>query len=366
VSETAAAAAGGRPPVRLGIALLVLVVGATAAACDRTSKSHTAAGRRPPPAVSGATPTSAPAPGQGPDGLFSVIPGVVRRLQPSVVTILTDNGLGSGVIWSSDGIVVTADHVVAGQSSVRVAFADGQRVAATVQAADPITDVAVVKAQRQGLPPARFADELPPVGALAIAIGSPLGFEETVTAGIISGTQRSIPGSGQRTESLVDLLQTDAPISPGNSGGALVDAGGSVIGLNEAYIPPSAGAVSIGFAIPASTVRDVVGQLLRTGHARHAYLGLQLGELTPEIAAELQRTTGALVLDVVAGGPAARAGLQPGDVIVRFDDTRIATVEDVLAALRGHQPGDTVTLTYDRNGKQAQAAVTLSERPAPP
>jgi S1-C subfamily serine protease len=235
-----------------------------------------------------------------------------------------------------------------------------------VQAADPITDVAVVKAQRQGLPPARFADELPPVGALAIAIGSPLGFEETVTAGIISGTQRSIPGSGQRTESLVDLLQTDAPISPGNSGGALVDAGGSVIGLNEAYIPPSAGAVSIGFAIPASTVRDVVGQLLRTGHARHAYLGLQLGELTPEIAAALQRTTGALVLDVVAGGPAARAGLQPGDVIVRFDDTRIATVEDVLAALRGHQPGDTVTLTYDRNGKQAQAAVTLSERPAQP
>jgi S1-C subfamily serine protease len=113
-------------------------------------------------------------------------------------------------------------------------------------------------------------------------------------------------------------------------------------------------------------VRDVVGQLLRTGHARHAYLGLQLGELTPEIAAALQRTTGALVLDVVAGGPAARAGLQPGDVIVRFDDTRIATVEDVLAALRGHQPGDTVTLTYDRNGKQAQAAVTLSERPAQP
>jgi S1-C subfamily serine protease len=350
---------------RLGIAALVLLVGIAAAGCYSPVKSQNAAGHSSPAAPASATaPPPAPITGQRPDGVFSMIPGVVRKLQPSVVTILTAEGLGSGVIWSADGIIVTANHVVQGQSSVRVAFADGQRVPATVQAGDPITDVAVVKVQRQGLPPAAFAADLPEVGALAIAIGSPLGFEETVTAGIISGTQRSIPGSGQQTQSLVDLLQTDAPISPGNSGGALVDTDGKVIGLNEAYLPPATGAVSIGFAIPSSTVRDVVDQLLKTGHARHAYLGLQLGELTPEIAAALQRTTGALVLDVVAGGPGATAGLQPGEVIVRFGDMKVATVEDVLTALRRHQPGDVVAVTYDRNGKQAEATVKLSERPA--
>jgi serine protease DegQ len=306
---------------RLGIALLAVIVVAAGSGCDRTSKSGTAAGKRSGTAAGSPSSTSSPSPpalGHGPDGLFSVIPGVVRKLQPSVVTILTGTGLGSGVIWSTDGI----------------------------------------------LPPALFADGLPQVGALAIAIGSPLGFEETVTAGIISGTQRSIPGSGQQTQSLVDLLQTDAPISPGNSGGALVDADGKVIGLNEAYLPPATGAVSIGFAIPSSTVRDVVEQLLKTGHAQHAYLGLRLGELTPEIAGALRRTTGALVLDVEAGGPAAKAGIQPGDVIIRFDNAKVATVEDVLTALRHHQPGDEVNLAYDRNGQHADVKVRLTERPA--
>ena len=300
------------------------------------------------------------------DALLSGIPAIVRKVEPSVVTVFAGRGLGSGVVWSADGLIVTVNHVVEGRPRVQVGFADGLRVAGTVEARDPVTDIAVVKVDRTGLPPADFSDDVPQVGELAVAIGSPLGFQETVTAGIISGTQRAVPGSAAVTQSLVDLIQTDAAISPGNSGGALVDAEGRVVGLNEAYIPPAAGAVSIGFAIPAPTVRDVVEQLLRTGRAEHAFLGAQLGNLTPEIAATLglDRPAGALVLDVTAGGPAGRAGIRPGDVIVRFGDRDISTVEDVLGALRAQHPRDVVTVVVDRRGEPVETAVELAERPA--
>jgi S1-C subfamily serine protease len=294
------------------------------------------------------------------------IPDIVRKVEPSVVTILTSRGLGSGVVWSADGVIVTAGHVVAGTPNVEVAFADGQRSPGTVAASDVVTDLAVVKTDRHNLPPADFADDLPAVGELAVAIGSPLGFEETVTSGIISGTQRTIPGASAGSQSLVDLLQTDAAISPGNSGGALVDGHGRIVGINEAYIPPSLGAVAIGFAIPSATVRDTVDQLLRTGHVDHAFFGAQLGQLTPEIAAALNidRSAGAVVLDVVADGPAARAGIRPGDVVTHFGDQGVSTVADVLTAVRHHKPGDVVTVTYVRQGKQLHASVELTTRPS--
>lgn len=262
-------------------------------------------------------------------------------------------------------MIVTDNHVVAGNSSVQVAFADGRRSPGTVRGSDPTTDLAVVQTDRKQLPKATFQRALPAVGELSIALGSPLGFQGSATSGIVSGVHRQVPGSAQQGQPLVDLIQTDAPISPGNSGGALLNAEGQVMGINEAYLPPSSGAVSIGFAIPAGTVVDVVGQLLATGHARHAFFGIQASDITPETAAQLgiNTTTGVVVLDVVPGGPAAGAGIQPGDVITAVNGQPTDDEETFLADLRQHQPTDVVTVTVTRNGAQQQIPVTLSAQP---
>jgi serine protease DegQ len=315
---------------------------------------------------------SAPAPVLAPSAQAATgdIPQVVRKVEPSVVTIVHDQGTGSGVIWSKDGVVVTNNHVVRVQDQVvdrvEVAFFDGRRVPGTVRATDPSTDLAVVQVDRKDLRPATFQRALPQVGELAVAIGSPLGFENTVTAGIISGLHREIPGSAaQGIRSLVDLIQTDAPISPGNSGGALVNGRGEVVGISVAYIPPEQGAVSIGFAIPAATAVEVVGELLRTGRASHAYLGIEPAAVTREVAAQLGlgQAAGVLVLAVGEGTPAAKAGLQPGDVVVRLDDKPVDTVEDLFGELRQHRPGDRVTLTVVRDRRQRQLTATLADNP---
>jgi serine protease DegQ len=346
-----------RRPARLaGLTLaLVLLVGVAGCTGDRPGPIGVVP---PQTANGGAGATRA-------GGAADRLPEIVRRVQPSVVTIITSQGLGSGVVWSRDGIVVTDHHVVAGSTQVQVAFADGRRVSGTVKASDEVTDLAVVQAERSGLPPATFQQQVPQVGELAVAIGSPLGFENTVTAGIVSGLHREIPGSGQQTQSLVDLIQTDAAISPGNSGGALVNGAGQVIGISEAYIPPQQGAVSIGFATPAATVVNVVGQLLRNGRAEHAFLGIQPAELTPEIAQQLgvRRSGGVVVLDLVRGGPADKAGIRPGDVLTALDGKQIVTVEDFLAALRPHRPDDTVTVTILRGSARQDVKVTLADRP---
>jgi serine protease DegQ len=294
------------------------------------------------------------------------IPGIVRKVEPSVVTIQHDQGAGSGVVWSKDGVVVTNAHVVGEVREVQVAFFDGQRADGRVRATDPDTDLAVVEVDRDDLQPATFQKTLPVVGELAVAMGSPLGFQNTITAGIISGLHREIPGSAEQgIRSLVDLIQTDAAISPGNSGGALVNARGEVVGINVAYIPPEQGAVAIGFAIPGATAVDVVGQLLRDGRATHSYLGIQPDQVTREVAAELglERAGGVVVLAAIDGGPAAKAGLRPGDVIVAIDDARIETVEDLFSELRQRKPGSRVRLTIIRDGRQQAVTVTLADRP---
>lgn len=311
-----------------------------------------------------ATNTTAAAPSSATE-FTNPIPGVVARVQPSVVAILTDRGQGSGVVWDTEGVVVTNNHVVAGARRFEIAFADGQRVSAELVATDPQTDLAVVRSSRGSLPAATFADALPRVGELAIAMGNPLGFENTVTAGIISGLGRAIPGAAQEAPALVDLIQTDAAISPGNSGGALVGADGRVVGINVAYIPPSAGAESLGFAIPAPTVRHVVTQLLENGRVRHAFFGVRPAPLTPEIAErfDLSEERGVLVLDVTPGSPAAGAGIRPGDVLLRAGDRQLETVEDFLAVVRGRNPGDTLQVTLSRGGNQQRVTVRLGERP---
>jgi serine protease DegQ len=295
------------------------------------------------------------------------IPGIVRRVEPSVVTISHDQEAGSGVVWSRDGVVVTNAHVVGQASQVEVAFFDGQRVGGRVRAVDVDTDLAVVEVDRDGLQPATFQQALPTVGELAVAMGSPLGFQNTITAGIISGLHREIPGSTEQgIRSLVDLIQTDAAISPGNSGGALVNGRGEVVGINVAYIPPEQGAVAIGFAIPGATAVDVVGQLLRDGRATHSYLGVQPVQVTAAVADQLglDQARGAALLEVVEGGPAAQAGLRPGDVIVRVDDAAIDDVGDLFGELRRRDPGSQARVTYVRDGREQQATVTLAERPS--
>jgi serine protease DegQ len=289
----------------------------------------------------------------------------VERVQPSVVSVLTDVGEGSGVVYRADGVIVTNNHVIAGARSIEVAFADGQRAPARLLASDEIVDLAALRVEARQLPPAAFADTLPRVGELAIALGDPLGFENSVTVGVVSGLHRAIPGSAQQSASLVDLIQTDAPISPGNSGGALVGASGKVIGINVAYLPPSTGSVSLGFAIPSATVIATVDELLRNGRAEHAFLGIGPTTLTPSLAQQfgLVARAGVLILDVTARGPAAAAGIRPGDVLTAIDGTTLETAEDLLAQLRKHKPGDTVSLRASRGNEQIEVRARLTDRP---
>jgi serine protease DegQ len=295
---------------------------------------------------------------------FDRIPEIVDDVEPSVVAVTTDGGEGSGVIWDDQGTIVTNNHVVAGATTVEVALASGARLPAEVQAFDERSDVAVLHVKREGLPAARFEPKLPDVGELAVAMGNPAGFEQSVTAGIVSGLHRSIP-SGGRTPALVDLIQTDAAISPGNSGGALVNEDGLVIGMNVAYLPPAeSGAVAIGFAIPSGTVVSVVRQLLNRGKVERAYLGVVYGtQITPELNQQfgIGADEGVSVDDVE--GPAARAGIEAGDVIVSLEGQKIATQEDLIALLNRRRPGEVVTVGIIRDAKRRQIPVTLGERP---
>ena len=299
-------------------------------------------------------------------GTIARVPEIYRRLEPSVVAVQVrgqqGTGEGSGVVYDERRIV-TNHHVVAGAQDINVALANGERISARVVASDQRTDLALLAVQRD-LPPATFATSLPPVGSLAVAIGNPLGFEGSVTAGVVSGVDRAFP-SGGRTPALVNLLQTDAPISPGNSGGALVGQDGKVIGINVAYIPPAARAVAIGFAIPSPTVLDVMRQLEDDGEVDHAFLGVQLRPLTAAVAEQLEVGTqrGAMVAAVEERGPADRAGLRPGDIIVRAGTRRVAAVEDVLSVLRRMDAGDALTLRLRRDGEPREVRVTTGTRP---
>lgn len=203
---------------RLAAAAIALL---SAAGCHAAANS----GNSTPTVTSTTTPPSG-GPVAAPPAATVDVPALVRRAEPSVVTVLTDKGLGSGIVYKPDGTIVTDAHVVADATQVKVAFADGQQVAAKVRASDPVSDVAVLETGRTAVTAATFQKNLPQVGAFVLAIGSPLGFEATVTSGIISGLHRNIPGSASSGAPLVDLIQTDAPISPGNSGGALIDAQG--------------------------------------------------------------------------------------------------------------------------------------------
>jgi serine protease Do len=280
-------------------------------------------------------------------------------------------GLGSGVIYREDGHIITNAHVVEGASEVDVAFADGSTEPAEVVGSDPNSEIAVLKVDRNDLPAAAFASEEPPiVGQLAVAIGSPAGFEATVTSGIVSAVGRDFPPEltrdDQSAAALSDLIQTDAAISPGNSGGALVDRDGNIIGINVAYLPPAeTGAVNLGFAVPADTAVSIADQLIETGEVNIPYLGVGTIPLTPEVAEQfdLSVESGQLVDSVRPGSGAEEAGVRRGDVITAIGGEEVASYGDLLGALRDYQPGDTVDLTIVRNGGERTLDVTLGERP---
>ena len=340
----------GRVYRRWLIVLLGLVVSAAAGGCTGDGDGGGA---------------SSPAPSQVQVAdLFGTLPNLVERVEPSVVTVFAGAGLGSGVVYRSGDTIVTNEHVVGAEKNVQIGLVDGSRIAGQVLATDVTTDLAVIRAARSDLKVAEFQQTLPRQGAFVMAIGSPLGLSNTVTTGVVSGLNRQIPGSaGERP--MVDLIQTDAAISPGNSGGALIDGQGRVVGINEAYIPPAAGAVAIGFAIPAGTVVSVADQLLANGVAVHPYLGVVVAPVTTEIAStlDLPSAEGVLVREVVPGGPAAAAGIQPGDVVVAFNGQQTRTVEDFVGALRRTKPGDKVTLDVVRGGKTMKVNVTVGAAP---
>jgi serine protease Do len=309
---------------------------------------------------------------------------VASQVEPSVVQVNVEaipntpfgaepqEGLGSGVIYREDGYIITNNHVVEGAREVNVAFADGTTERAEVVGRDPDTEIAVVRVNRNDLPAAKFSDSDDLViGQLAVAIGSPSGFESTVTSGVISGIGREFPpqlvaGDPSAARSLVDLIQTDAAISPGSSGGALADRGGEIIGINVAYLPPAeTGAVNIAFAIPSDTAISVADQLIETGEVSSAYLGVITSDLSAEDAErfDLPVDSGAIVSDVERGFAAAEAGVRRADIIVALGDTPIENTGDLLGALRDYQPGDTVDLTVIRDGGEQVLNVRLDERP---
>jgi S1-C subfamily serine protease len=299
---------------------------------------------------------------------------VADSLRPSVVQITVGvdetqaGGQGAGVIYSADGLIVTNDHVItaggnAPAESIRVTLATGRTYEGEVVGRDPRTDLALLQIPATDLPEATFREDLSDLGAgdYAIAIGNPLGFEGSVTMGIVSGIERELQFSNLFT----DLIQTDAPISPGNSGGALADDQGRVIGINVAAIAPTTRAQGIGFAIPSDLVITVIEQLSENGRVEYAFLGVQAISVDPFLQQHLEvgADRGVLVGDVGADSPAAQAGLQEGDVIVEFEGEELRGKTDLFRLLREHRPGDEVTLSVQRGGETMSVEVTLGEAP---
>jgi serine protease Do len=273
--------------------------------------------------------------------------------------------LGSGVIASADGYIVTNGHVVADADEIVVRLSDHSEHKAKVVGVDARTDVALLKIDASNLPALPFGDsDKLEVGEPVMAIGNPFGLEQTVTTGIVSAKERFI-GSGPYD----DFIQTDASINPGNSGGPLVDTRGTLIGINTAIFSQTGGSVGIGFAIPVNLAKDVLRQLKDHGEVVRGYLGVSVMPVTPEArqAAKLESSRGALVAEAVPGSPAASAGIKPGDLILAFQGEPIQNPHDLTRRVAGTPPGTKVAVRVARNGREMPVEVTLGRlKDAPP
>ena len=295
------------------------------------------------------------------------VAGIASRVLPSVASIETmsaDGGAtGSGFVISANGYLLTNNHVVADALTIKVLLNDGREFAAKVLGRDESYDLAVLKIEATGLKALQFGDsDKVAVGDSVIAIGSPLGLSGTVTQGIISAKDRPVTaGDSNSSTSFISALQTDAAINPGNSGGPLVDATGAVIGVNSAIaslgssLGSQSGSIGLGFAIPINQARKTADQLIKNGKATYPVIG---------VAVDMNYSgDGALIADkpsaILAGGPAAKAGLRPGDVITKIDDLKIHSPEELIVEIRTHSVGDEVTITYLRGTKTGTAKLIL-------
>jgi putative serine protease PepD len=309
------------------------------------------------------------------------VTNVADQVIPSVVTIAAQGsagaGTGSGEVIRSDGYILTNNHVIsvaANGGRVEVLFADGTTAPATITGRDPLTDLAVLKVQSsRQLKVIQFGSSgSVHVGEPVVAIGAPLGLSGTVTSGIVSALDRTVqvPGENDRSALLVSAVQTDAAINPGNSGGALVNCSGQLIGVPTAgaSVPSSSGEssggnIGLGFAIPVDLAKSVSDEIISTGRVTHAFFGVQTVPIPPEAAAQAGVSEGLFVAGVVANGPAARAGLREGDVITSIDGKPATSNIQLQELTLTKEPGDTVSIGYQRDGKSGTATVTLIAQP---
>jgi serine protease Do len=298
------------------------------------------------------------------DAYSRVVTYVADRLAPSVANLrVSRRGEGSGVVITPDGFMLTSAHVIEGRSRPRIAaaFSDGREVMARVVGSDPLTDLALLRADEDGFEPAELGDAATlRVGQLVVAIGNPHRLGSSVTAGVVSALGRSLPTrSGRMTRVVDNVIQTDAALNPGNSGGALVDGRGRVVGINTAVA-----GVGLGLAVPINeTTRGVIGALMRDGRVRRAWIGIAGGArpLPPRVAAELGRDRAAEVVEVIDGSPAAYAGLRAEDLIVAVDGEPVRGVDDLLRLFTAEHIGRSCELTIVRAGVVRTLAITPRE-----
>lgn len=274
------------------------------------------------------------------------------------------SSLGSGVIVSPEGYVLTNHHVIEAADEIEIALADGRKAKARVIGSDPETDLAVVKVDMESLPTMTFGySDNARVGDIVLAIGNPFGVGQTVTMGIISALGRTHLG----INTFENFIQTDAAINPGNSGGALVDASGNLIGINTAIVSRTGGSLGIGFAITASVAKQIMEQIIQTGGVTRGWIGVEVQDLTPELAESFKRpnTNGALIAGVLKGGPADRAGVKPGDIIVEVEGSKVSDSSGMLNLIAALLPGESATIKVERNQAEKAIKINVGKRPKP-
>jgi serine protease DegQ len=272
------------------------------------------------------------------------------------------SNLGSGVIVSPNGYILTNQHVVEAADEIQIALADGQTLPAKVVGADPETDLAVLKIEASNLPAIVFADaDSLKVGDWVLAVGNPFGVGQTVTAGIVSALGRTHLG----INTFENFIQTDAAINPGNSGGALVDAAGNLVGVNSAIYSRTGGSQGIGFAIPVSIAREVMEQIIKSGSVTRGWVGVEVQDMTPELAESfsLKNTEGALIAGVLKGGPADTGGIRPGDILLAVNGKKVSDSASLLNLIAELQPGEAAQLTVARKQQSLDLKIKVGRRP---
>lgn len=275
-----------------------------------------------------------------------------------------ENSLGSGVIVSADGLILTNNHVISSADQIEVALSDGSKSSATVVGTDPETDLAVLKIDRKQLPAITFSNsDQMKVGDVVLAIGNPFGVGQTVTQGIISALGRNHLG----INTFENFIQTDASINPGNSGGALIDVNGNLIGINSAIYSRNGGSMGIGFAIPVSIAKQVMEQITFNGSVTRGWIGIEAQDITPELAESfnLKNVNGSLIAGVLLDSPADRAGLRPGDILIAIDNKPVTDSQAMLNLIAMLKPRDKATLAILRAGKKMEISLTVGKRPLP-